>query len=273
MSDESIQVPPAPSTPAYLPPSEADGEPGGSVGTVMPPAPAPDAAAPGVPRKHDPVESKDSPREIIETVVFVIVLVLLLKSFVAEAFVIPTGSMAETLYGYQKKVECPECHFTFPVNCSSEVEPADKSDRKEVTKCTCPNCRLEINLKEERNPPKPGGDRVLVDKSLYDLVNEPNRFDVVVFKYPDRPQDRQVPMNYIKRLVGQPGETIAIYAGDLYRTTDLSYSHRIPPSDADELRKATYENDHEASKLFEDSARHSSSARSIIAASRSSARP
>src|SRR5262249_35048353 len=60
-----------------------------------------------------PVAPKDTFREIIETVVFVVVLVLLLKSFVAEAFVIPTGSMAETLYGYQKLVTCPVCGEEF----------------------------------------------------------------------------------------------------------------------------------------------------------------
>src|SRR5262249_38961186 len=54
--------------------------------------------------KDKPDEPRDSLREIAETVVFVVVLVLMLKTFVAEAFVIPTGSMAETLYGYQKIV-------------------------------------------------------------------------------------------------------------------------------------------------------------------------
>src|SRR5438105_5678739 len=72
---------------------------------------------------HTPGGGKpDGSREVVETIVFVVVLVLLLKSFVAEAFVIPTGSMAETLYGYQKIVECPECGERFPVNCSSEAE-------------------------------------------------------------------------------------------------------------------------------------------------------
>src|SRR5438128_3471264 len=72
---------------------------------------------------HTPGGAKpDGSREVVETVVFVVFLVLLLKSFVAEAFVIPTGSMAETLYGYQKTVECPECGETFPVNCSTQSE-------------------------------------------------------------------------------------------------------------------------------------------------------
>src|SRR3954452_7601275 len=70
--------------------------------------------------KQPLVETKDSLREVVETIVFVVVLVLLLKSFAAEAFVIPTGSMAETLYGYQKLVTCPECKLEFPVNCSEE---------------------------------------------------------------------------------------------------------------------------------------------------------
>ena len=47
------------------------------------------------PKKKDETPAvKDAFREVVETVVFVIVLVLLLKTFVAEAFVIPTGSMA-----------------------------------------------------------------------------------------------------------------------------------------------------------------------------------
>ena len=61
-------------------------------------------------------ENKDGVRELVECVVFVVVLVLLLKSFVAEAFVIPTGSMATTLLGYQKDITCPECKFEFPIN-------------------------------------------------------------------------------------------------------------------------------------------------------------
>ncbi len=58
----------------------------------------------------------DPSREVFETIVFVVVLVLMLKLFVAEAFVIPTGSMAQTLWGYQKDVTCPKCGHRFPVS-------------------------------------------------------------------------------------------------------------------------------------------------------------
>src|SRR5207248_8209657 len=167
-----------------------------------------------------PAESKDGLREIVETVVFVVVLVLLLKAFVAEAFVIPTGSMAETLYGYQKLVTCPKCQYYFPVNCSVEVDP-QQGPPTPVVACTCPNCRYHIDFATDGiDPSWHTGDRVLVAKFLYDLnvlgMDTPKRHDVVVFKYPMEPQKGYTPMNYIKRLIGLPGETIAIYYGKLY---------------------------------------------------------
>src|SRR2546426_7709977 len=95
-------------------------------------------------------EPKDSLREVIETVVFVVVLMLLLKSFVAEAFVIPTGSMAETLYGYQKIIKCPKCGFEFPVNCSSEVDPQQGMRPVEIVGGICPNCRYEVQFGKDK---------------------------------------------------------------------------------------------------------------------------
>ena len=62
------------------------------------------------------------------------------------------------------------------------------------------------------------GDRVLVAKFLYDTkLTEPKRFDVVVFKYPRGPVENNVPKNYIKRLLGLPGEILALFFGNLYR--------------------------------------------------------
>jgi signal peptidase I len=196
------------------------------------------AEAEAAARKGEPPPPTDSTREIVETVVFVVVLVLMLKSFVAEAFVIPTGSMATTEYGYQKIVECPTCKVDFPVNCSQEVDPTEGLPTR-VYACTCPNCRQQIhfpdaprgwvmdhlNSVEVADPGWNSGDRVLVAKFVYDLTDrDPDRLDVVVFKFPGNPdfprsgpQKNYVPMNYIKRLIGLPGETIAIYGGKLYR--------------------------------------------------------
>ena len=69
------------------------------------------------------------------------------------------------------------------------------------------------------SPPVYYGDRILVLKYLY-LFQEPQRWDVVVFKAPVAAARRQTATttreNYIKRLVGLPGETIMILDGDVY---------------------------------------------------------
>lgn len=159
-------------------------------------------------------------REALETVVFVVVLVLMLKLFVVEAFVIPTGSMAETLYGYKKIVTCPECGFEFPVNASREAEPSGGASAQETTGYCCPNCRYETTTgAKDGKFPWSSGDRVLVGKFL----SVDDRGHVVVFKFPDEPQTKQTAQNYIKRLVGLPGETVAVHNGDLYVTRALTY--------------------------------------------------
>src|SRR5947209_6057124 len=138
----------------------------------QPTAPAPRAAmpvpAPKTKKAEEQPAVKDAFREVVETIVFVVVLVLLLKTFVAEAFVIPTGSMAETLYGYQKIVICPKCGFEFPVNCSCEVDPQGEPPA-DVIGCTCPNCRYQVDFARDfggknKWPSWNTGDRVLVGK-------------------------------------------------------------------------------------------------------------
>src|SRR5579864_2542094 len=54
-------------------------------------------------------------RETIESVVVAFVLAFLFKTFEAEAFVIPTGSMAPTLYGQHRDVYCEQCGTRFAV--------------------------------------------------------------------------------------------------------------------------------------------------------------
>lgn len=202
--------------------------------------------------------SNDSLREIIETLATVTVLVLLLKIFVAEAFVIPTGSMATTLLGAHKTAKCPQCGHEFPVNCSSEREPPLDA----VIGCICPNCRYVIDFRQEPDSPScNSGDRLVVGKFLYDLhLNRVERHDVVVFKYPEAPQRHSEAINYIKRLIGKPGETIAIQEGDLYvypgpgdpHAQPLTYPGRPRPIRPEELWQSRYmyENDPEAVELF-----------------------
>ena len=188
----------------------------------------------------------DPTREVFETVVFVVVLVLMLKLFVAEAFVIPTGSMATTLLGDNVKVTCPECGHTFPVTAAVQ-----EGVRAEPTAATCQNCGNQFRPSNARE--WNSGDRVLVAKYEYH-IRPPQRFDVPVFKYPKEPYNRieKTAMNYIKRLCGLPGETLAIYKGDLYVTDRLTYPGRPrPPRELDlwEL-DYTYSRDPEAVALF-----------------------
>lgn len=97
--------------------------------------------------------------ENIECFAIAVVMALILKHFIIEAYKIPTGSMQPTILG---------------------------------------NDNVGIF------------DRVLVNKFAY-LVDEPERYDVVVFKYPlDRSK------NYIKRLIGLSDEQVAIANGNIY---------------------------------------------------------
>ena len=230
------------------------------------------------PKSKKPAHPPDRTREAIETIVFVVVLVLLLKLFVTEAFVIPTGSMAETLYGYQKIVTCPKCGHEFPVNSHDEVEGANPDGNPggprravDMIGYTCPNCRFQGRFPtkpdDNRKLDSPGnntGDRVLVLKPIFH-VKEPNRGDVVVFKYPQAPQERYVALNYIKRAMGFGGETLAILHGDLYVTRSLEYSAEEigtdgrplyeRPADPLDLWKPDYmyKNNQKALELFEKS--------------------
>lgn len=54
-------------------------------------------------------------------------------------------------------------------------------------------------------------DRILVDKQRYEIL-DPKRWDIVVFRYPIRRNQ-----NYVKRIVGVPGDRLRIAGGNLYQ--------------------------------------------------------
>ncbi len=158
MSDESSPTPGDPAKAALPtaivngPPTAAPSVPTGAISTTpmqLPPIPLDPKELPrtgtkqhSTPGAKKPVlEPRDSFRELIETVVFVVVLVLMLKTFLAEAFVIPTGSMADTLLGYHHKVVCEKCGKTNLVNASSEAEPKDGFHVQVVVQYRCENCQ------------------------------------------------------------------------------------------------------------------------------------
>jgi Signal peptidase, peptidase S26 len=143
----------APGTPVVRP--GADGLREGRPEIVLNPKAA-TRPIPGPKKAEAPktTETKDSVREVVETIVFVVVLVLLLKTFLAEAFVIPTGSMATTLLGYHREVRCEKCEYKFLVNASKQFDPQEPHPQH-VINCTCPNCEFTNRIAG----PMPGGGR------------------------------------------------------------------------------------------------------------------
>ena len=163
----------------------------------------------------DSARSRESYRDTVEAIAVAFILALLVRGFEVEAFVIPTGSMAPTLMGRHKEIDCPQCGYVYSVNASEEVEgvsPGSASTRR-VYSGICANCRYQARVADA---PSFKGDRILVNKFLYDSpiipgASEPKRWDVVVFRYPEEPE-----VSYIKRLVGLPGDTVRVWYGDIF---------------------------------------------------------
>ncbi|MDF1615729.1 signal peptidase I [Desulfurivibrio dismutans] len=104
-------------------------------------------------------------REYAEAIIVALVLALLIRTFVVQAFKIPSGSMEPTLLiGDHLLVN----KFTYGV----------------------------------RNP---------FNGEVWISLQEPARYDVVVFRYPRNPSQ-----DYIKRIIGLPGETVEIRDKKVY---------------------------------------------------------
>jgi signal peptidase I len=192
-------------------------------------------------------------REIVESIVIAFVLAFLFRTFEAEAFVIPTGSMAPTLMGRHKDLTCARCGFPFQVSASDEFDNETNLPKNvKVISCTCPNCRFTMDL-DDGNPQGETyrsykGDRILVGKFPYQF-GAPDRWDVAVFKYPGGAKT-----NYIKRIVGLPSEWLRISHGDVFTqpildgrnspSPDAWIIARKPPEKLRSMLQTVYDNDY-----------------------------
>ena len=197
------------------------------------------------PDEHN--ERQDGFRETFESVVVAFVLAFLFRAFEAEAFVIPTGSMAPTLYGRHKEADCKQCGHHFVFGASDEIENEYYAPMKRIETAFCPNCRFENVV---RDAPVFKGDRILVNKFPYEL-GDPQRWDVPVFKYPEEPTT-----NYIKRLVGLPNEVLVISQGNIFQEIkdDEKTRRKIlrkPPSKQMVLQMLVYNNNHQEKMLHD----------------------
>lgn len=166
-----------------------------------------------------------SVKQTIEHLVVAFILAFVFRAYFAEAYRIPTGSMAPTLLGAHMSRMCPDCgyDYTYDITIYPGSTPRPRTN-------VCPNCSAEdMALPIFRPNGKcmiEGGDRILVMKLGYELGElfpsiekslGPQRWDSVVFKNPADPD-----INFIKRLIGLPGEKIEIIDGDIYANDKLA---------------------------------------------------
>jgi signal peptidase I len=195
-------------------------------------------------------------RETIESIAIALALAFLFKTFEAEAFVIPTGSMAPTLMGRHKDVVCPKCGYRYTASGSDEADENGnlrQDPGTQVVACTCPLCRYTMEVdplaaqsQGRDSNPSYSGDRIWVSKVPYHF-SEPRRFDVIVFRYPLGAETY-----YIKRLVGLPGETLKIFHGDLYVQKPGAADFEIvrkPPDKLLAMAQVVHDNDYVSQEL------------------------
>jgi len=174
--------------------------------------------------------SSDLIKETIISLLISFVMALVFRSYVVEAFVIPTGSMAPTLLGKHTAHQSdftgykwdgnptfyfdPGQQFPKPIQGGAKNDPLIAATDPMTS--SRPNRVRDLTSRPNGLSTTPGsepllaGDRILVHKYLYEIF-PPERYDVVVFKNPTNPAE-----NYIKRLIGLPNEQVLIAEGDIF---------------------------------------------------------
>ena len=212
--------------------------------------PAPASTAPqGKPAKAKEPKPKESRRDVLDQIIVAFILAILIRGFEAEAFVIPTGSMAPTLKGRHLEITCPQCGHTFTVGADDRNEEYVLKNRP-IDTVVCGNCRFQTPTADA---PRFKGDRILVTKFPYEFPSlpgssAPRRWDVIVFHWPEGPET-----NYIKRMVGLPNEELKIGYGDLYaRPRDSNETFQIlrKPLDHQQAMQMLVNDDAHRAKLL-----------------------
>jgi signal peptidase I len=153
-------------------------------------------------------KSKSGTIETTQSLVVAFVLAMVFRGFVVEGFVIPTGSMAPTLLGQHLLMHSDQTGEDFAVGFGARRSTSTDRFSDPLLGRSMP-----LSIAEAKKIQPRTGDRVVVLKTLFPFFG-PERFDVVVFK---NPTDTQGPSaNYIKRLIGLPGETLWIADGDIF---------------------------------------------------------
>ncbi len=164
-------------------------------------------------------QARTSAKETLTSIFIAFVMAFVFRGFVVEAFVIPTGSMAPTLMGAHVRTNNPDTGANWPANYSMRGD--NYSSEAGAPFPVQSRLALEDPITREKlsipQTPLLWGDRIFVMKYLVG-VNAPRRWDCIVFKNPTNP-----PESYIKRLIGLPGEQVALVDGDVFT--------RVPKAD------------------------------------------
>lgn len=199
----------------------------------------------GLPKQHRGGRVQEI-ANILEGLITAFILAFVFRSFIMEAFRIPTGSMADTLMGAHFRLRCTQCGYKYDRGFMSNRRGSETdtvpSGSVRLPQSRCPSCGYES--RDGRAVAVSNGDRILVLKCIYQFF-EPKRWDVVVFKNPLNPR-----INYIKRLIGKPGETVEIIDGDVYIDSKIA---RKPAKVQEELWMPVYDNDYQPARPMEGS--------------------
>lgn len=141
----------------------------------------------------------------VRCAVLVFCLLLLARAFVVDSYEVPTGSMAPHVLGHHRACVCPRCGYSVRVGLHPDDRGELPGNPRWYSRAYCPNCGAgHLGLHQA---PILGGQRFLVNKTAF-LIQSPQRWQIIVFHL--------LGIDLIKRLLGLPGETIAIEDGDLY---------------------------------------------------------
>lgn len=144
--------------------------------------------------------TKPTVPDTLISVVIAFALAFIGRAFVLEPFVIPTGSMAPTLLGAHFRATSAESGAEWPID-------RQLTDSKHGALIRDPYTTSEFEAGAMRQR---AGDRILVLKRT-PLSRQMRRYEVAVFRNPVDPGE-----NLIKRIIGKPGEQIALVDGDVF---------------------------------------------------------
>jgi signal peptidase I len=125
---------------------------------------------------------------------------VLVRPFLFQAYVQPTNAMAPTILGRHVVGTCPSCGGTAYLSAPSLV---DRSPWTELGICGRCLRATTVGATADRVF---SGDFLICAKFL-----RPRRWDLIVFRYPEDPS-----IPYVMRVVGLPGEQVAITNGDVW---------------------------------------------------------